>query len=186
MLRMTRKTGKANSISVVLSERSESKDPYPPRLPKRVRILRRAFGLLRMTCKRTSPPSFLCHPERAAKQRSRRIRPPRLPYAAPTSNEPRLPLMRELSAKLTEGEIPTSIRTRRIPNCQLSIVNCQFSIPPAPHHILCFCTRISSPRKVSRVNSPYSLDAIWGEYRCPSSSTLRLVVMIIAFPAISR
>ena len=52
---MTVKTGKANSISVVLSKRSESKDPHPRDFPKRLRILRRAFGLLRMTIRRTSP-----------------------------------------------------------------------------------------------------------------------------------
>ena len=38
-----RKTGKANSISVVLSKRSESKDPHPRDFPKRLRILRCPF-----------------------------------------------------------------------------------------------------------------------------------------------
>ena len=34
LLRMTRKTGKANSISVVLSKRSAPKDPHPHDFPK--------------------------------------------------------------------------------------------------------------------------------------------------------
>ena len=53
-------------------------------------------------------------------------------------------------------------------------------------HILFFSTRISLPRKVSRWNSPYSRDAIWGEYRWPASSTVKLVVITMALPAMSR
>ena len=100
--------------------------PASPRISKGVRILRRAFGLLRMTEKRGKLSGFLCHCE-AQSAVAIRIPITQVQYRTlpPNSNEPRLPLMRELSAQLTEGEIPTSIRSTDFP-----IVHCQLSLLP--------------------------------------------------------